>query len=58
MKIDKIVEDIHSITLKKRKEGYDWEIKLYFNDLKDSALIVNKLKEVDSKLKSNFRNKV
>jgi len=50
------IENKHSITLKCNAKGdYAWDIKLYFDKLEDDVSINNKLKQIDTDLRTKFK---
>ena len=46
-------ENKHSITLKKTAKGYNWDIKLYFDEINDTK-VVDSLEYFDTKLRLKF----
>lgn len=44
-----------SIEVTKNAKGYTWKIKLYYDkDVTDHDKIINKIEDIDKKLKENF----
>jgi hypothetical protein len=52
-----INEKQSSISIEKNSKGYNWSIKLYYNEAKTKNIeVIEELKRIDNKLKIEFGN--